>query len=67
MLPNILCSCICNHIVLWLVNGWKIPAVTNDMQLSVWLDMPCEIFCDWLSFAIKSVIIYFQISSNDAS
>jgi hypothetical protein len=26
--------------------------------------MPHGVFCDWLSFAIKIVIIYFQISSS---
>ncbi len=26
--------------------------------------MPHGVFCDWLSFATKIVIVYFQISSS---
>jgi len=46
MLPAILCSRISNHIVLRLINGWKIPIVTSDMQLQGWLYMPHGVFCD---------------------
>jgi len=44
MLPNILCSCIYSHVVLWLVNGWKILVIVSDMQLKGWLDMPRGVF-----------------------
>jgi hypothetical protein len=45
MMPNILCSCICSCIVLWLVNGWKISTIASDMRLrGDQLYMPHEIF-----------------------
>jgi hypothetical protein len=71
MLPNILCSCIFSCIILKLVSGWKIPGITSNMQLLMWLYMPHGVFCDWLFFVTcprwlqDLVIVYFQISSSE--
>ncbi len=50
MLPNILCNCICHCIALWLVNEWKIPSIASNMQLSMWLYMPHEVFLQLIVF-----------------
>jgi hypothetical protein len=50
-LPNILCSHICNHIVLQWINGCKTHTIINNMQLLLWLYMPCGFFSNWLFFS----------------
>jgi hypothetical protein len=55
MLPNILCSHICSHIVLGLVNGWKILVAASDMWLQGWVYMPRGVF-----FAIGCILSLVQ-------
>jgi hypothetical protein len=61
MLLNILYNHIYNCVVIWLVNGWKIPIVISNLWLQGWLYMPSGVFCEWLSFATKILIVYFHI------
>jgi hypothetical protein len=54
MLPNILCSHIYIHIVLQLVNGWKVHVITSNM----WLHGDCT--CHMEFFVIGCLLPLVQ-------